>query len=54
MCVILVKTWMFTPFQAHISFTTENNGVNFHSSKISPTDSMLTGHNQELSMLSKI
>ena len=45
---------MFTPFQTHTGFPIENNRVNFHSSKVSPIDSMLIGDNKELSMLSEI
>ena len=54
MCIILMKTEMFNPYQTHTGFPIENNRVNFNSSKISPIDSMLTGDNQKLSMLSKI
>ena len=52
--ILLVKSWMFPPFQTHTGFPIENYGVNFHGGQISPIDSMLTGDNQELSMLSEI
>ena len=45
---------MFTPFQTHTGFPIENNRVNFHGGQISPIDSVLTGDNQELPMLSEI
>ena len=54
MCIILVKTQMFTPLQTHAGFPIENNRVNFHGGQVSPIDSMLIGDNQELSMLSEI
>ena len=50
-CIILVKSWMLTPFETHTCFPIENDMVNFHRSKISLTDTKLTGDNQELSKM---
>ena len=45
---------MAKALQPYTSFTTEDNGVNFYSSKICLIDSMLTGDGQESTMLLKI
>ena len=43
---------MSKALQPYTSFPTENNRVNFYSDRFSSIDSMLTGYNQELAMLS--
>ena len=45
---------MARALQPYVSFTIEDNGINFYSSEIFPIDSMLTDKGQESAMLSKI
>ena len=42
---------MLTPFETYTCFPIENAMINFHGSKISPTDAMLTDDNKELSRM---
>ena len=49
--MILVKSWMLTPFETNTCFSIENAMINFHRNKISPIDSMLTGDNPQLSSM---
>ena len=47
-----MKTHM--PSQPHSNFPIENNGDKFLTSNFSSIDSMLTGDNQDLAMLSEM
>ena len=45
---------MAKALQPYASFTIEDNGINFYSSKIFPIDLMLTDNGQESAMLSQM
>ena len=49
-----MKTQMSRTFQPYASFSIENDSINFYSNKIFPIDPMLTGDNQEPTMLSEM